>query len=75
MLKLKEKSIGLIEKVCGCSSIVFCPFCLVAVSILLLKPSTVKGTEFITIIINRYNNNNNNNNNNYIEMCSQNWST
>ena len=71
MLKLKEKSIGLIEKVCGYSSIVFCPICLVAFSILLLKPSIVKGTEFITIIniISRYNNNNNN-----IEMCSQNWS-
>jgi hypothetical protein len=50
-LKLKQKSIGLIEKLCGCSSIAVCPFCLVAVSILLLKSSIVKGAVFITIII------------------------
>ena len=56
MLKLTEKSIRLFEKVCGCSSIVVCPFCLVAVSILLLKPGNVKGTECITIIISRYQN-------------------
>jgi len=81
MSKLKEKSIGLSEKVCGCSSIVVCPFCLVTVSILLLKPSTGKGAEFITII-SRYHNNNiiiiiiiiiiiTENNNNYYYYCSQ----
>jgi len=42
MLKLKEKSIGLIEKVCGCSSIAVCQFCLVAVSSYCLIPALLR---------------------------------